>query len=198
MILFCVFAISAKGQSSAGVKADMNLSGLLTNQSTHLKIRMKAGGSAGFFYKNKWSENRAVQADLMFRYHASELKTLSTSETADYRYFGVELPVYFLMQADFDDRKLYLGMGPFASFGLFSQYKSGTRTINPYKKDPTGDRARINRWDFGVGFIIGYELKCNLQFNFNYQLGLRNLLDTGLEKVEMFTQLVSLGVGYRF
>jgi len=199
MILFCMFSfLPAKAQSSAGVKADVNLSGLLTNQSEYLKNSMKAGGSAGFFYKNKWCENRAVEADLMFRYHTSELKNLSTNETADYRYFGIELPVYFMMQADIDDRKLYLGMGPFASFGLFSLYETETRRINLYKKDIASGRTSVRRWDFGAGIIIGYETKCNLQININYQLGLRNLLDTSLEKVEMFTQLVSFGIGYRF
>ena len=37
---------------------------------------------------------------------------------------------------------------------------------------------------------------CNI--NINYQLGFRNMFDESFENVELFTQLVSWGVGYRF
>ena len=49
LALFCMIAFSAKDQSSAGVKADVNLSGLVISQTVNLKSNMKAGGSAGFF-----------------------------------------------------------------------------------------------------------------------------------------------------
>jgi len=159
---------------------------------------MKVGSSAGFFYKYAFLENRAVEADMMFHFRTSKMKNKTTGETSDYRYYGIELPLYALIQADIDNRKLYFGLGPLVSFGLFSHNETETRRINLYKKDIVSGRTAVRRWDFGVGIIIGYETKCNLQININYQLGFRNLLDTNLEKVEMFTQLVSLGVGYRF
>jgi len=196
--LFCMIAFSAKGQSSAGVKADVNLSGLLISQSVNLKSSMKVGSSAGFFYKYAFLENRAVEADMMLHFRTSKMKNKTTGETGVYHYFGIELPLYVLIQADFDDRTLYIGMGPLVSFGLFSHNETETRRINLYKKDPTGDRPTIRRWNFGAGIIIGYETKCNLQFNFNYQLGFRNMFDESFQNVELFSQLISLGVGYRF
>jgi len=199
IIALCMISFQAKGQSSVGVKTDVNLSDFWVNQSTHLKSNMKVGGSAGFFYKYALAlHNRAIQTDILFRFLSSEFKNQSTGETADYRYFGIELPVYFMMQAEIDDQTLYLGIGPFASFGLSSYYQSPFRRIELYEEDPVSGKATMRRWDYGVGFIIGYEMKCRLQFNFNYQMGFRNMVGDGFENIDMISQLVSLGVGYRF
>jgi hypothetical protein len=197
-ILLCMITPHTKAQSAAGVKTDVNLSSFWINQSTNLKSSMKAGGSAGFFYKYAYRENAAIQADMMFRYRSSVIKHQTTGETADYRYFGIELPVYALHQAEIDNQTVYFGVGAFASFGLQSRYKSNTQSIDLYKKDQSGDKSILHRWDFGIGFIIGYEMKCRLQINFNYQMGFRNLVDDGFENVNMISALGSLGVGYRF
>ena len=158
----------------------------------------ESSGSAGFFYKYAFLENRAVEADLMFHYRTSKMKNKTTGETADYRYFGIVLPLYSMLQADIDNRKLYFGLGPLVSFGLFSHNETETRRINLYKKDIDSGRTAVRRWDFGAGIIIGYETKCNLQLNFNYQLGFRNMFDESFQNVELFSQLISWGVGYRF
>jgi hypothetical protein len=73
-VLGCMLAFSAKGQSSAGVKADLGLTGLMVTQSTNLKSSMRAGGSAGFFYKYALTENIGAQADMMFRYRSSGIE----------------------------------------------------------------------------------------------------------------------------
>ena len=198
MMFFCLLALHAKGQPSVGVKADVNLSNFWINQSTHVKSGMKAGGSAGLFCKYKWREYRVLQMDMMFRYRTSEVKNQSIGETADYRYFGIELPLYSMLQAEFDNQIIYVGLGPFASVGLCSHSHSNDRCINHYRKDPANNKSPVRRFDFGVGFMIGYELKYRMQFNFNYQLGFRNMLGDVFENVDMISQMFSLGVGYRF
>jgi hypothetical protein len=197
-ISLCLSAFFAKAQSSAGVKADAGLTGLMISQSANLKSSMRAGGSAGFFYKYAYRDNLAVEADMMFRYRSSGIQNLTTNETADYRYITVELPVYFIHQGEIDRQSFYFGGGAFASYGLFSHYKSDVRRINPYKKDKTGSKPMMNRWDYGAAFIIGFETKCNLQINFNYQIGFNNLFDKSFEDIAMDAVLVGLGVGYRF
>jgi len=197
LILLCM-SLPAKAQSSAGVKADVGLTGLLVTQSTNLKSSMRAGGSAGFFYKYAITENIGAQADMMFRYRSSGIENLAKGEKANYRYLTVDVPLYFLHQAVIDEQSLYFGGGPFASCGLVSHYKSDTRNVNPFKKDPTTGRPMMNRWDLGFAFIIGYEAKNRLQFNFNFQMGFRNMFDDSFENIWMDAVLVSLGVGYRF
>jgi hypothetical protein len=198
VIFFCVFGLHTKGQSSAGAKADINLSKLLITQSANLKIKTRAGVSAGLFYKYAYRENAAIQADIMFRHRTSEIKNQTTGETADYTYFGVELPVYSLRQAEIDNQLLYFGIGAFASFGCFSRYQTDTRHINPYKEGRSGNQPVIRRWDFGAVLIIGYELPCRLQFNLNWQMGLHNMVNNGFENVEMISALVGISVGYLF
>ena len=124
MILFCVLSFPAKAQSSAGIKADVNLSGLLISQSVNLKNSMKAGGSAGFFYKYEFLENRAVEADIMFHFRTSKMTNKTTGETSDYLYFGIELPLYALIQADIDNRKLYFGLGPKSNLPVITMPKT--------------------------------------------------------------------------
>ena len=198
LALLCMLSFHAKGQSSAGVKADANLSAFWINEATHLKSSIKTGGSAGFFYKHTRHENRAIEVDLVFRYRTSEIERQTTGEKGDYSYFGIELPLFSTIQAEIDNQIIYLGLGPFASYGMFSRYLSDNQNYNLYKKNQSGDKSIMHRWDFGVGFIVGFELKCRLQFNLNYQMGVRNLVDEGFEGVNMISQLVSFGVGYRF
>jgi len=193
-----MLSLHANGQSSMGVKSDVNLSNFWINQSTHVKNSMKTGGSAGFFYKYKWREYRVLQMDMMFRYRTSEFKNHDTGETADYSYFGIEIPVYSMLQAEIDNQIIYVGLGPFASVGICSRSRSNDRSINLYQKDPTYNKTPIHRWNFGAAFIIGYELQCRLQFNFNYQLGFRNMAGEVFENVDMISQMFGLGVGYRF
>jgi len=197
-VIFLMLTLPAKSQSSAGVKTDMNLSGFVTSRSANINNSMKAGGSAGIFYKYAFLENVVIQADMMFRYRCSEIKNQTAGETANYRYLGIELPLYALLQADIDDRKFFIGMGPFASFGMYNHYKSDARHIDLYKKDPTDDMAILRRWDFGAASIIGYEWECNFQINVNFQIGFRNRFEAGSENIEMLSFLFSLGAGYRF
>ena len=196
--LLCLLAPRANAQSSVGVKADANLSRFFINEAAHLSSSKKAGGSAGYFYQYKWRESKAVQADMMLRYRTSKIENHNIGETADYSYWGVELPVYSLLQAEIDEQKLFMGIGPFASFGMYSRFVSDSQNLNPYHQNQSGNKSIMHRWDFGMGFIVGYELKNHLQFNFNFQMGFRNLVDEGFEGVDMISQLVGLGVGYSF
>jgi hypothetical protein len=198
MMTFCMMTFHAGGQSSFGIKADVNLSNFLTNQSMQVVSSARAGSTAGIFCKYTLNESRAVEMDMMFNYRASKIHNGNTGETAAYRHLSMELPLYAMLQADIDDQSLYLGLGPFVSVGLHSRYKSAIRDINLYEKEQNTDKATIHRFDFGVGFIIGYELKCNIQINASFQLGFRNLLGANYENVEMISTLFSFGAGYRF
>jgi len=191
---FCVISFQAKGQSSVGVKADVNVSNFVITQSTNVKCSRKTGCSAGFFYKYKWHESKALQTDVMFRYRTSKINNNDTDEIANYRYYGVELPLYFLQQVEIDNSIFYAGIGPFASFGLTGNYNSNHRQIDLYQKDKT----IMHRLDLGIGILIGYETKSRLQFNFNYQMGFRNIICNEIENVNMTSQMLSLGLGYRF
>jgi hypothetical protein len=171
---------------------------LWATKSAHVKNSMRAGGSTGFFYKYALTENMALEADMMFRYRSMGIQNLTTGEKGNFRYLTIDVPLYFLHQAEIEQQTLYFGGGAFTSYGLVSSYKTDTRSVNPYKKDLTSGKAMMNRWDYGFVFIVGFEAKNHLQINFNFQMGLRNMLDDSFENVTMISGLVSVGVGYRF
>ena len=65
----------------------------------------------------------------------------------------------------------------------------------------------MNRWDFGLGLLRGYEFNSGLQVNAGYQVGLVNQADeltalknviSGSDDAKMRTQTVNVGIGYRF
>ena len=87
--------------------------------------------------------------------------------------------------------------GLFTSFGIISRFKSEKLRLDPYKKSTTNNKAILYRWNYGVGLILGYELASGLQFNLNYQLGFRNVIDDS-DRGSMITRLMELGIGYRF
>jgi len=159
---------------------------------------MKAGYAAGFFYNYLWRETAGIQADMLFRFRSSTIESKEGGEKADFSYYGIELPVYFMQKIEIDDYFALLGIGPYASYGLQSRLKSPHQNIDPYKIDPLSEKSKMHRWDFGVGFIIGYELKSGLQFNFNYLMGFRNLVNDGFEGSNMIANSLGFGVGYRF
>lgn len=196
--MLCFFSSKTQAQSVVGVKAGVNVSNFWINQSSRLESSMKAGALLGYFYKYRIREGVAIEADMMFHYLASEIKDLNTGHKADYRYVGMEMPVYGIIQVELENSTVYLGFGPFASVGYLSRYEAGNRNIDPYKKNKISDKAMMRRWDFGVGFMVGYELGFGLQFSVNYQLGFRNMLSDGSDKTTMNLQMFGAGVGYRF
>ena len=190
IIIFCVFSVPANGQFSVGVRADANMSGFWGSPITNANSSMQTGGSAGIFFKYKWHEYRVIQTELMFSFRTSEVKNQNTGETADYRYFGIELPLYSMLQIETGDQKIYAGFGGFVSVGLYSN----CHNINLYRKS----ELAMRRWDFGTAVTIGYEMKNRLQFNINSKIGLRNLVSNGFDNKNMLSLMVGLGVGYRF
>ena len=85
-------------------------------------------------------------------------------------------------------------MGPYLGLGFDARYKDAD--VDLYKK--VNDEADMNRWDFGLGILVGYEFINGIQVNAGYQLGLVDQLDALKDDASMRTQTVSLGIGYRF
>ena len=68
--------------------------------------------------------------------------------------------------------------------------------VNLY--DEVAGKTPMNRWDVGLGAILGYELDNGIQLNAGYQFGFLNQLDALKDVAKMRTQAVCVGVGYRF
>ena len=175
-------------QISGGVKAGANMSNYFLKDMGGSKSKMKVGATIGGFAKYEFNDMFAVQGDLLFHYKASEFENKALRTKTDMEYWGMEIPVYGIIQKNFGTGKGYFGAGPYVGL-RFSNENDGTDLY---------DHDTMHRFDFGVGCMIGYELGLGLQINAGYQVGLINTLDSGKGDSKMRTQTISLGLAYRF
>ncbi|NQD71113.1 PorT family protein [Sphingobacterium shayense] len=197
-----VFAISALILSSKvsaqdtpvsfGLKAGAGLSNYrLGGEMKRFKSKMNIGGSAGAFVKYDLSPNFALQTGLDVYYNISKLESKTERSTDKLKSFGVEVPVYGIVQGKLGTGNAFLGAGPYVGYGISAKANG----INLFKKnDRTG--SAMNRFDYGLGGIIGYDFKENWQINASYRFGLADLHKG--KGGSMKSHGASIGIGYKF
>lgn len=184
--------VNAQTPISYGVKGEMNLSNFLLKDLDAQTSTMKVGPNLGGFMKIDLHPNFAIQPELMFFYRQSKMETGPAEDT--FKQWGMQIPVYALGQMTTNNGKFYGGIGPFVGLGFDARYKDAD--VNLY--DEVAGKTPMNRWDFGLGTMLGYEFDNGIQLNAGYQFGFVNQLDYTVNNEKMRTQTVSVGVGYRF
>lgn len=175
-----------------GVKADANMSNFLLTDLDNQSSTMKLGPALGGFMNIGVHQNFSIQPEVMFFYRNSKMETGNVED--DFRQWGIQVPVYFLGQTHTGNGKFYGGVGPYLGFGFDARYKDADKDL--YKE--VNDKTDMNRWDFGLGALVGYEFNNGVQINAGYQIGLLDQLDALKDDATMRAQTVSLGIGYRF
>ena len=184
--------VNAQTSINYGVKAEANMSNFLLTDLDNQSSTMKLGPTLGGFMNIGVYENFSIQPEMMFFYRQSKMETGSVKD--DFRQWGMQIPVYFLGQTYTNSGKIYAGVGPYLGLGFDARYKDADKDL--YKK--VNGKVDMNRWDFGLGALVGYEFSNGIQVNAGYQLGLIDQLDELKDEATMRNQEVSLGVGYRF
>ena len=101
---------------------------------------------------------------------------------------------------------LLVGAGPYVSFGIAGAYKqtypTGSTTANTNQAIAYGsyNNGDINRLDFGLDFLVGYQLG-NFSINGGYDLGLSSIQSTYLESAQITSiknSTFTIGFGYFF
>ena len=184
--------VNAQTPINYGVKAEANMSNFLLTDLDNQSSTMKLGPTLGGFINIGVHENFSIQPEVMLFYRQSKMETGSVKD--DFRQWGMQVPVYFLGQTYTNSGKFYAGVGPYLGLGFDAKYKDADKDL--YKK--VNGKTDMNRWDFGLGALVGYELSNGVQVNAGYQLGLIDQLDALKDDASMRNQAVSLGVGYRF
>lgn len=184
--------MSAQSFVTGGVKVEANMSNFLLSDLNNQESRMKVGPNIGGFVKFELHENFAIQPEAMFFYRNSSMKVDGKKD--DFQQWGVQIPVYAVGQMNMRTGKAYLGVGPYVGLGFDARMKD--TDVNLYKK--VNGKTPMNRWDFGLAAMLGYEFSNKIQINAGYQLGLIDQLDANKDDATMRTQTVTLGVGYRF
>ena len=181
------FSANAQTFITPGIKAGANVSNYILKDLSGADSNMKAGASVSSFVNFEFSEWFSLQPEIGFHYRNSEFK--GTGKKNDMEYWGADLLVYSTGQMTFNNGgKIYLGLGPYVGYGF--SLKNTSDDINLYKED------QMKRFDFGAALLLGYEFRFGLQVNASYKTGFLDLTDKALGK--MRTQVVGLGVGYRF
>ena len=184
--------VNAQTPINYGVKAEANMSNFLLTDLDNQSSTMKLGPTLGGFMNIGIHENFSIQPEVMLFYRQSKMETGSVKD--DFRQWGMQVPVYFLGQTYINSGKFYAGVGPYLGLGFNAKYKDADKDL--YKK--VNGKTDMNRWDFGLGALVGYEFSNGVQVNAGYQLGLIDQLDALKDDASMRNQAVSLGVGYRF
>ncbi|MDL2323088.1 PorT family protein [Bacteroidales bacterium OttesenSCG-928-A17] len=183
--------VNAQTTISGGVKADANMANFLLSDLTDYQSTMKVGASLGGFMKVEFNENFALQPELLIHYKASKMEVGNLE--SNFEYWGAEIPVYAIGQMAMGTGKGFIGVGPYVGLGFDA--KMGSADL--YKKD-SADKSVLNRWDFGIGAIVGYEFSNKISINAGYKIGLIDQMDRGKDDASMKNQTVNLGLGYRF
>ncbi len=188
--------VNAQSPISYGVKAELNMSNFFLSDLDNYSSRMKAGPNLGGFMKIDLHENFAIQPELSFFYRTSKIKK-EGAKNDNFEQWGMQIPIYAIGQTNLGNGRFYGGVGPFVGLGFDAKRKiKDADNIDLYKK-VNGDKE-MNRWDFGFGALLGYELNNKFQINAAYQVGVINQLDRLKDDAKLRSQVVSLGLGYRF
>jgi len=188
--------VNAQSPISYGVKAELNMSNFFLSDLVNYSSRMKAGPNLGGFMKIDLHENFAIQPELSFFYRTSKIKK-EGAKNDNFEQWGMQIPIYAIGQTNLGNGRFYGGVGPFVGLGFDAKRKiKDADNIDLYKK-VNGDKE-MNRWDFGFGALLGYELNNKFQINATYQVGVINQLDRLKDDAKLRSQVVSLGLGYRF
>lgn len=178
---------------SVGIKAGTSLSNYrLKGNMKGFNSKMSIGGSAGGFVKYDLNENFALQSGIDVYYRTSVLESATDKSSDKFKSFGAEIPVYGIVQGKLGSGKAFMGAGPYAGYGISAKSDG----VSLFKKNSETGKSAMNRFDYGVGGIIGYDFRKNLQINASYQLGLADLHKA--KGGSMKSHGASIGLAFKF
>jgi len=189
------YTMNVNANASFGLKTNANMSNFIIRNMSDYQSNMGFGFSTGIFLKLE-SNQFALQYEWLLHYKTSEMENKDGQMKKDYKFWSLELPIYFMGQINTGSGKIFIGAGPYVSVGIDAIQSPGS--IDLYRKDKTIDKSIMHRWDFGLGAITGYEFRNGISINCVYQIGLINSLSAQKNDMTMKKQAVSLGIGYKF
>ena len=193
-------------QAKGGVRLDANMShfilldfdeaGSRKGRGNSKRNQRGFGLSVGGYGKVDITNFFALRSEVLLHYKTSKLDEKKFGVKANYQYFGVEIPIHALFQAN--NRRCFIGTGAYFGFGIDARYKFNNKDdLNLYKKY-NGQKSELNRFDFGIASIVGHEFfNTRLQLVITCKVGLINLLNANKDNARMRLHTLSLGLGYR-
>ena len=192
LILASLFAANAKSPVSFGLKMEVGIHEFWLYDLDNYASRCGIAPNLGCFLKTDLNGAYSIQTDLLLFFRHTRMKVYGRDDY--FRQWGINLPVY-LVKREYLDREIwYYGLGIYAGAGLNARMKNAGTAM--YKK--TEGNAFMNRWDYGISAMLGFELHNGIQFNAYLQLGLKDQLQAQKDDATAINKTVSFGIGYRF
>jgi hypothetical protein len=173
------------GKDASGNKFDNNI-----NTGFHVGVNAEVPVGSGSY----------IQPGVLYSQKGAEFK-----DNNEVKLTYIEVPVNFIYKPILGAGRMLLGFGPYVGFGLGGKVKSndGKETDVEFTKnyDAGVNKPQYKGIDGGANFLAGYELKNNLSFQINAQLGLTQLtpgIDGEDNPIKQKNTNFGVSVGYRF
>lgn len=199
--LFIAFGAQAQSGTGIGVKAGLNLPSYSYGSSSDLSdSKSTTNFFVTAFLDAPVASNLYVQPGVSLQGKGATL--LSTESLGGVEVtqntMWLEVPVNLVGKFDLGMGKVAVGAGPYLGVGLSGKNKiSGESSGNSIEKDfKFGSDEMLKRTDFGVNFLVAYELYNGFTINGGYGLGLTNLAGDKALTNDLKNRVWSIGVGF--
>lgn len=199
--LFVAFGAQAQSGTGIGVKAGLNLPSYSYGSSNDLSdSKSTTNFFVTAFLDAPVASNLYVQPGVSLQGKGATL--LSTESLGGVEVtqntMWLEVPVNLVGKFDLGMGKVAVGAGPYLGVGLSGKNKiSGESSGNSIEKDfKFGSDEMLKRTDFGVNFLVAYELYNGFTINGGYGLGLTNLAGDKALTNDLKNRVWSIGVGF--
>ena len=167
-----------------------------SNRGNSVRNKRGFGLSMGGFTKIDFTENFALRPELLLHYKTSKMDEKKFETEASFQYFGVEIPIHAIFQAN--SRRCFIGTGAYFGFGIDARYKFDNKDYLNLYKENNGLKSEMNRFDFGIASIIGHNFfNSRFQIVITCKVGLINILNANKDNSKIRLHTLSLGLGYR-
>ncbi len=126
----------------------------------------------------------------------------------------LEIPVNLIANFEAGPGKVFVGAGPYLSFGIGGKLKAESTAFGQPVSDSkdikfgtnststsASDSKDLKSLDIGLNFLLGYQLTNGLSINGGYGLGLTNIspnTDLPNNKESVKNSVISVGLGFTF
>ncbi len=213
ILAFLSMHIFAQDQSNFkfGLKAGVNLNGAkikFTYEGADIVSKTIISFQFAGYADYAISPSISIQSGLALNGKGGKIEYVSTfsgltlkgDSTINIMYLEIPLNIVYKIN------NIYVGAGPYFAYALSGKTKYSREIPGLYNEDGTGKvefgdddyLTQLKRSDYGINFLLGYQLESGLNLTAGYALGLRNLVPNPPEDYRVKNSTISLSIGYSF
>lgn len=191
LIAVSLFNANAQVAVSGGLKMEANIHQFwLYDLEVISEIKMAPG--LGGFLNIELNDKFAIQPETMLSFRNSGIREGNRKD--DFQQWGLIIPVYLVGRECIGNGTWYFGLGVYTGLGLNARMKNAKTAL--YKE--IEGKVIMNRWDYGISAMLGYEYSSGIQVNAGLQLGLKDQLDASKNDASVINKVITVGMGYHF